>query len=87
MPGLGELLPVLLENPGRFRLGLFRAFEAAFDLVGALLQGLLDPRQQRPCRAKPKTMRNAIVPMMSSVSVGISGFCDPDAAASRFVIA
>ena len=45
VPGLGELLPVLLEDPGRLRLGLFRPFEAAFDLVGALLQRLLDPRQ------------------------------------------
>src|SRR5450755_1358625 len=44
--GLGELLAVLLQGPGRLRLGLLGTLQTALDLVGALLQGLLDSRQE-----------------------------------------
>jgi hypothetical protein len=36
VPGLGELLPVLLEYPLGFGLGLLGALEAALDLLGPL---------------------------------------------------
>ncbi len=48
MAGLGELCLVLLQRLLCFPLGLFRALQATFDLVGALRQGLLNARQQHP---------------------------------------
>jgi hypothetical protein len=46
LPGLGELLLVLLEPLIRLVLRLLGALQAALDGVGPLGQGLLDPRQQ-----------------------------------------
>src|SRR5216683_112418 len=46
VPGLGELLLVLLKQPVRLGLRLLGALDAALDFVGALLERLLDPRQQ-----------------------------------------
>ena len=44
----GQQRLVLLQRLLRFPLGLFRALQAALDLVGPLRQGLLDPGQQYP---------------------------------------
>src|SRR5579864_1602422 len=47
VPGLGQLLLVLLEDRRGLGLLLCRLFQAALDLLGALGQGLLDPGHEQ----------------------------------------
>src|SRR5215831_7591343 len=46
VPGLGQLFPVLGEGGVRLGLGFLGPLQAALDLVGPLLQRLVEPRHQ-----------------------------------------